>query len=179
MKSQVPATFNMGNLFYNLKGSDQRLLSIVKFIKSKNILDYRITAKEDINKCGSFCDISLDLVYLLFDSINFHQLFDLEKESDILDAKIAVYNDLVSHYKFDLIQEYQDSKVNSREDYNFKISVFLKPLIFRCIKLHVASSPYNTEQEGVYSFWEMVDHYIFVNKTSHHLKSLKTFQANK
>lgn len=178
MHSSIPATFNMALLFNNIKASESDSAKVLSFLRSKNIRDYRISADESLNKGHSFADISFDLVHYLFDSINFHQLFNTNNEEDVLQIKIDIYNDIVSHFKLDLLEEHPHARVKSQNEYSTKLRSYTECILQRSISLHKNMDEFGTVAEGVENFWFVVDHYIFVNKVKQELNSLKTLRAN-
>lgn len=178
MHSSSPATFNMALLFENIKSNGVDSARITAFLKSKNIRDYRICADESLNKGNSFSDISFDLAHYLFDSINFHQLFGTNNEKEIIQYKINIYNNLISHFKLDLLDEYRHAVIKNSKEYGPKISSYIKHLLERSIKLHKNTDEFGTSAEGIENFWYVVDHYIFVNKVKAELTSLKCLIAN-
>lgn len=178
MHSGVPATFNMALLFDSLSVNKVERSKFVSFLINKNIRDYRIAADESLNKGHSFCDLSFDLAHHLFESINFHQLFGLSKQEDIVQKKIDVYNGVVDHLKFAMLEECRDAAINDAREYAHKLRLYMKPLIMRSIDLHKSMDEFNTVEEGVYVFWKTVDHVIFTIKVKHELEQLKTIRAN-
>lgn len=178
MHCAIPATFNMGLLFENVSISKYETVRMINFLKSKNIRDYRICADEYINKGHSFSDIGFDLAHYLFDSINFHQLVDSDKESDVLDFKIKIYNDTLVHFKMNLLEWYRDALVENRNEYTAKIRMFFKCAVDRSVQLHKTTHPHEASIEGVNVLWQVVDHYIFVNKMQRERDLLKTLKAN-
>ena len=178
MRSSAPATFNMAVLFDIINANKSDAFRLLKFLKEKNIRDYRICADESTNKGHSFCDIDFDLVHYLFDCINFHQVFSTTDENEIIRFKIDVYNNVVAHFKLDLMEECQDTRIKSTKEYGSKLSNYLKIAVARSVSLHRAMDEYGTRVEGVENFWYVVDHYIFINKVKHELNSLKSLRAN-
>jgi hypothetical protein len=178
MRSIIPATFNMGLLFNNIKTHQRDADKITKFLKTNSIRDYRICPDELINKGHGFSEISSDLIHYLFDSINFHELFNTTDDKKLIEQKINVYNNVVSHYKLCLVDEFRHANITSEKEYQTKICVYLKEVVRRSIVLHKETDEYGTRQEGTENFWFVVDHYIFVNKMKQELNSLKTLRAN-
>lgn len=178
MHSSVPATFNMGLLFENIKVNKTESNKVMDFLKYKNIRDYRISADESLNKGHSFCDLSFDLAHYLFDSINFHQLFGVNENRFVIQKKIDIYNDVVSHLKFDMLDEGRYALIKNTNEYLPKLRTYTKNLIKRSVELHKAIDELNTVEEGVQHFWQIVDHYIFTNKIKCELDRLKTVIAN-
>lgn len=178
LHSSIPATFNMGLLLDYIKRHKTDEAKMISFLMDKNIRDYRIGADESLNKGHSFCDISFDLVHYLFDSINFHQLFGSSEISFVLNKKIEVYNDLVTHLKLHLLDDAKDAYIKDAREYYHKLRLYMKPLIIRSVDLHKTMDEFGTVDEGVQRFWYIVDHCIFTNKVKHELNQLKTMMAN-
>lgn len=178
MHSAVPATFNMALLFDSLSVNKVERSKFISFLINKNIRDYRIAADESLNKGHSFCDLSFDLVHHLFESINFHQLFGLSNQEDILQKKVDVYNGIVNRLNLAMLDEYRDALISDTREYAHKFRLYIKPLIMRSVDLHKSMDEFNTVEEGVYVFWKTVDHVIFTNKVKHELEQLKTVKAN-
>lgn len=178
MHSSVPATFNMGLLFENIKVNKVEAAKVISFLKNKNIRDHRVGASECDNKGQSFCDISFDLAHYLFDSINFDQLLESDETGLVTQSKIDIYNNVVKHLKFDMLDEGRYALIKNTSEYLPKLRTYTKDLIKRAVELHKATDELNTVEEGVQSFWQIVDHYIFTNKIKCELDRLKTVIAN-
>lgn len=178
LHSSKPATFNMGLLYENAGANRKHFEQVVNFLKSKNIRDYRIAVKEDIHKGHSFCDIHFDLAKYLFDSINFHQVFDTDNEKEIKQIKIDVFNDIVSHFKLDIVEEHRNATIKSHEEYSTKHTKYFKELLRRAVDIHKSLDSFNTTEEGIQYFWSVVDHCIFSNGVKYELRRLRCMRAN-
>lgn len=178
MQSTIPATFNVGMLVRNVKPSKQEFNDTLRFLADNNIRDFRVGATLDINISGSFVQIRSGLTHRLFDSINFHQIFNEKNKTRLLPVKIEVYNDTVRHLKYHLAWDGKDSLVQDEKEYLPKIKQHMSGLIRHAVHLNKFVNPAASVEEGVISFWKIVDHYIFANKVKRDLANMKTLVAN-
>lgn len=178
MQSTIPATFNVGMLVRNVKPSKQEFNDTLRFLADNNIRDFRVGASLDTNISGSFAHMRKGLVHRLFDSINFHQIFNETNKSRLLPVKIDVYNDTVKHLKYHLAWDGKDSLICDAREYLPKIKRHIAGLMRHATHLSEIMRPGTTAEDGVIEFWKIVDHYIFTNKVKRDLANMKTLVAN-
>lgn len=176
--SDVPAVFSAGLLFHTALQHKEHSACVTRYLMSKNIRDFRVQPDDQINKGNDFTDFRTDRIHLLFECINFHQLFNTDNLEILTQKKVEIYNELVSHLKLNLIYPKGDCIIGDPSTYSEKIRMYMKPLIDRSINLHLCMDKYGSVHEGIQNFWKLVDHCIYLSKEKYRLNELKTLKAN-
>lgn len=100
--SKYLVAFNLANLYDNLhrmqRASRVKYAVIHDFLISTSIRDTRVAADDDTSSGYCLTTMPVDCQSVLFDSINFSQIFTPEKDADLLDVKIKIYNRLAARF---------------------------------------------------------------------------------
>lgn len=181
-RSKYLVAFNLANLYDNLhklqKSSRVKYAVIHDFLISTSIQDTRVAADEDTSSGYCLTAMPIDCQSILFDSINFSHIFPVESYADLLDVKIKIYNRLAARFSLTTQDWSKECLVADPTQYVSKLNKYLTIFIRNCVTVHVGNGPYNSEQEGVYEFWKIVEELICQEKNRMELNDLKVFRGN-
>jgi hypothetical protein len=181
-RSKYLVVFNLASLYDNLRAlqkvSGAKYAAIHDFLINTSVRDTRVAADEDTS--SGYCLTTMRVEYqpILFDSINYSHIFVVEKPNDLLDIKIKIYNRLAARFSLATPDWSKECLVSEPTQYATKLVKYLPVFIKNCVTQHVDNGPYNSEQEGVYEFWKIVEELICQEKNKMELNDLKVFRGN-